>query len=156
VQLQQRKLIWRYVEPALIHLLECALIHNVQKTDCTFLKAANKQDKKKFIGCDISGVLNIQCPHVFILSSVDLELGEKYGDPPLHHAPILIQPCRFVSTDFALQRALATRYLPADYKQYLKYLSTVDVILSYDISCAYSAYAASRLSQFHDIAPYYM
>ncbi|KAH6905704.1 hypothetical protein BKA70DRAFT_1430575 [Coprinopsis sp. MPI-PUGE-AT-0042] len=110
---------------------------DVEKTDCAFLKAANKQDKKKFIGCDISGVLNIQCPHVFILSSVDLELGEK-----------------FVSTDFALQRALSTRYLPSDYQQYLKYLATVDVILSYDISCAYSVHAASRLGQFRDITPF--
>ncbi|KAH6894792.1 hypothetical protein BKA70DRAFT_1117388 [Coprinopsis sp. MPI-PUGE-AT-0042] len=107
------------------------------KTDCAFLKAANKQDKKKFIGCDISGVLNIQCPHVFILSSVDLELGEK-----------------FVSTDFALQRALSTRYLPSDYQQHLDYLSAMDVILSYDISCAYSVHAASRLGQFRDIAPF--
>jgi CxC2 like cysteine cluster associated with KDZ transposases/Kyakuja-Dileera-Zisupton transposase len=48
-----------------------------QKTECAFLKAVNKQDKKKFLGCDISGVVNVQCPHVFVLSSVDLELGEK-------------------------------------------------------------------------------
>ncbi|KAH6880562.1 hypothetical protein BKA70DRAFT_1575759 [Coprinopsis sp. MPI-PUGE-AT-0042] len=110
---------------------------DVEKTECAFLKAANKQDKKKFIGCDISGVVNIQCPHVFVLSSVDLELGEK-----------------FVSTDFALQRALSMRYLPRYTPQYQDYLSAVDVVLSYDISCAYSAHAATRLGQFREIATF--
>jgi hypothetical protein len=48
-----------------------------QKSTCTYLKAVNKQDKKKFKNMDITGTVNIQCSHVFIQSSVDMQFGER-------------------------------------------------------------------------------
>ena len=48
-----------------------------QKTTCSYLKAVNKQEKKKIKGLDVTGVVNVQCSHCFVLSSVDLQLGEK-------------------------------------------------------------------------------
>jgi hypothetical protein len=41
------------------------------------LAAINKQNRKKFKNMDITGIVNIQCSHVYIKSSVDLQLGEK-------------------------------------------------------------------------------
>ena len=54
---------------------ECLFI--TQKSTCAFLKAVNRQDKLKFAGMDVSGIVNIQCPHVMILAGVDLHKGEK-------------------------------------------------------------------------------
>jgi hypothetical protein len=51
--------------------------HWVKKTTCSYLNAINKQEKKKFVGTDISGILNIQCSHVFVVSTVDLQYGER-------------------------------------------------------------------------------
>ena len=49
-----------------------------QKSTCSYLNAVNKQDRKKFKNMEITGIVNIQCSHVFIKSSVDLQLGERY------------------------------------------------------------------------------
>jgi hypothetical protein len=48
-----------------------------QKSTCNYLKVVNKQDKKKFKNMAITGTVNCQCSHVFILSSVDLHHGER-------------------------------------------------------------------------------
>jgi hypothetical protein len=45
--------------------------------DCDHLSALNKQDRKKFRNMDITGIVCVQCSHVFIKSTVDLQLGEK-------------------------------------------------------------------------------
>ncbi|KAH6916341.1 hypothetical protein BKA70DRAFT_1502308 [Coprinopsis sp. MPI-PUGE-AT-0042] len=66
-----------------------------EKPTCAYLKAVSKQETKKFIGCDISGIVNIQCPHVFIVSTVNLKGGEKFG-----------------LSDFGLVQGLRWRYLP--------------------------------------------
>ncbi|KAH6874855.1 hypothetical protein BKA70DRAFT_1479844 [Coprinopsis sp. MPI-PUGE-AT-0042] len=66
-----------------------------EKPTCAYLKAVSKQETKKFIGCDISGIVNIQCPHVFIISTVNLKRGEKF--------PI---------TNFGLAQGIRWRYLP--------------------------------------------
>jgi hypothetical protein len=50
----------------------------IQKSTCSYLNAVNKQDRKKFKNMEITGIVNIQCSHVFIKSSVDLQLGERY------------------------------------------------------------------------------
>ena len=50
----------------------------VQKTICVNLKAENNADWKKFKNTDISGIVQIQCSNVFVLSLVNLQLGEKY------------------------------------------------------------------------------
>ncbi|KAJ7261662.1 hypothetical protein C8J57DRAFT_1232508 [Mycena rebaudengoi] len=48
-----------------------------EKSTCNYLKAVNKQDKKKFKNMAITGTVNCQCSHVFILSCVDLYHGER-------------------------------------------------------------------------------
>ncbi|KAH6866280.1 hypothetical protein BKA70DRAFT_1498246 [Coprinopsis sp. MPI-PUGE-AT-0042] len=66
-----------------------------EKPACAYLKAVSKQVTKKFIGCDLSGVVNIQCPHVFIISTVNLKRGEKFN-----------------ITDLGVAQGLRWRYLP--------------------------------------------
>ena len=53
-------------------------LRGVKKSTCTYLKAVNKQDKKKFKNMDITGTVNCQCSHVFVWSSVDMQFGERY------------------------------------------------------------------------------
>jgi hypothetical protein len=44
---------------------------------CTFLNAVNEQDQKKFVRNDETGLINVQCSHVMVLSSVDMYRGER-------------------------------------------------------------------------------
>lgn len=39
------------------------------------------QDRKKFHGNDETGLINVQCSHVYVLVSVDMYLGERYATP---------------------------------------------------------------------------
>lgn len=48
-----------------------------QKCTCAHLNAVNMQDKLKFKNCDITGVINAECHHIYILSMVDLQKGER-------------------------------------------------------------------------------
>ncbi|KAJ6474802.1 hypothetical protein C8R45DRAFT_935329 [Mycena sanguinolenta] len=87
----------------------------------TSTEVVNKQDKKKFKNMAITGTVNCQCSHVFILSSVDLPHAE-----------------RFANADYAL--ALAIRnHNPVDdftFKLQLE-IDDVDEAATYDIACAY-------------------
>ncbi|KAJ7903284.1 hypothetical protein B0H13DRAFT_1882134 [Mycena leptocephala] len=51
-----------------------------EKSTCTYLKAVNKQDKSKFRNMAVTGTINCQCSHVFILSCVDLHHGERFAN----------------------------------------------------------------------------
>jgi hypothetical protein len=64
--------------PSLSFSIQTAHELRHQKTTCNHLAAINKQNRKKFKNMDVTGIVNIQCSHVFIKSSVDLQLGEKY------------------------------------------------------------------------------
>ncbi|KAG2018837.1 hypothetical protein CC2G_008224 [Coprinopsis cinerea AmutBmut pab1-1] len=96
------------------------LDHNVgEKSTCNYLNAAEKQDRKKFKNMDITGVVKIDCSHCFIKSVVDLQLGE-----------------RFPNTDMALVRALLLyKIVSPDGSPH--HIIAHDVVLSYDIACAY-------------------
>ena len=59
--------------------LSSILIRPVQKSTCNYLKVVNKQDKKKFKNMAITGTVNCQCSHVFILSCVDLPHAERFA-----------------------------------------------------------------------------
>lgn len=48
-----------------------------QKSQCSWISAVNMQDRKKFRGNDETGLINVQCRHVYILVSVDMYLGER-------------------------------------------------------------------------------
>ena len=56
---------------------DCQKWQSQQKTPCDHLNALNKQNRKKFRNMDITGIVNIQCSHIFIKSTVDLQLSEK-------------------------------------------------------------------------------
>ncbi|KAJ3506738.1 hypothetical protein NMY22_g17151 [Coprinellus aureogranulatus] len=91
-----------------------------EKSTCTNLNAANKQDRKKFKNMDITGVVNIQCSHVFVKSTVDLQMGERFDNTDLAYAQTLgLYRCLDV-TDISLRHIIAR-----------------DTILSYDIACGY-------------------
>ncbi|KAJ7695551.1 hypothetical protein B0H14DRAFT_2650538 [Mycena olivaceomarginata] len=55
----------------------------VEKSTCNYLKAVNNQDKKKFKNMEITGIVNVQCSHVFVQASVDLQFGERYANVDL-------------------------------------------------------------------------
>jgi len=42
------------------------------------------QDKIKFKNCDITGVVNVECRHILIMSMVDLQKGERWALHDLH------------------------------------------------------------------------
>ncbi|KAJ7852712.1 hypothetical protein B0H13DRAFT_1904487 [Mycena leptocephala] len=50
------------------------------KATCNYLEVVNKQDKKKFKNMAITGTVNCQCSHVFILSCVDLPHAERFAN----------------------------------------------------------------------------
>ncbi|KAJ3527974.1 hypothetical protein NMY22_g9581 [Coprinellus aureogranulatus] len=94
---------------------------NADKTTCAFLKDVNRQDKSKFAGMDVSGIINIQCHHVMVLATVDLYKGEKGVE--------------FYHTDYAIYhtlRRLGITKLTPDI------LELVDFLFSYNISCAFA------------------
>ncbi|KAF6743694.1 hypothetical protein DFP72DRAFT_827272 [Ephemerocybe angulata] len=114
-----------------------------EKFTCSYLNAVNKQDKKKFKGMDISGVVNYQCSHILILSSVDLQCGE-----------------RRVAT---LSSSLSPTYpnvldLPIDGTINMsdsdkKFLEACSFLFSYDIACAFEPNIHTRMAEkFPDVA----
>ncbi|KAJ7572142.1 hypothetical protein C8J56DRAFT_1035828, partial [Mycena floridula] len=108
-----------------------------EKVPCENLKAMSNQDRKKFRNMEVTGAVNIQCSHVYVWSTVDLQLGE-----------------RFMNTDFALMRAL--RLLVPE--PLVGDKPALDFLLSYDSNCAYSKHCHSRFQKYlpqyaHLLAP---
>ncbi|KAJ7743476.1 hypothetical protein DFH07DRAFT_964111 [Mycena maculata] len=105
----------------------------VPKSNCNYLKAVNNQDKKKFKNMPITGIVNIQCSHVFIKASVDLQLGERYAN-----------------VDLALARAIRQK-LAEGYKgdvQFRFEVDSIDQVGSYDAACQYSVNVISRFEEY--------
>ncbi|KAJ7304705.1 hypothetical protein DFH08DRAFT_825282 [Mycena albidolilacea] len=81
-------------------------------------EVVNKQDKKKFKNMAITGTVNCQCRHVFILSSVDLHHGE-----------------RFANTDAALAHDVRQHKPRKDYEVTLRFeIDDIDKVTTYDIA----------------------
>lgn len=57
-----------------------SLVIRLQKVVCDHLKAIKNRQRggKKFKNLDVTGVVNIQCSHINIKSTVDLQAGERY------------------------------------------------------------------------------
>ncbi|KAJ3966145.1 hypothetical protein EV361DRAFT_595678 [Lentinula raphanica] len=102
-------------------------LQNETKIECEHIKAINRQNSKKFKGMDITGIVNIQCDHVMVWSSVDMQLGE-----------------RFANIDLALSRALDQR--PFDVN------AIPHTTFSYDAQCSYSV---NQLVRFRKWLPKY-
>ncbi|KAF7323994.1 CxC2 domain-containing protein [Mycena kentingensis (nom. inval.)] len=105
-----------------------------EKSTCTYLTVVNKQDKKKFKNMAVTGTVNCQCSHVFIVSSVDMHHGE-----------------RFANADMALARALrmwASRDRSASFQTALRVeIDDVDQVRTYDIACEYIIHLRDRFAE---------
>ncbi|KAJ7811336.1 hypothetical protein B0H14DRAFT_2606597 [Mycena olivaceomarginata] len=96
-----------------------AIILSKTKSTCNYLKVVNKQDKKKFKNMAITGTVNCQCSHVFILSSVDLPHAE-----------------RFANADYALAMALRNRKPREKFTfKFQAEIGDLDEAATYDIAC---------------------
>jgi len=108
---------------------------------------------------DVTGIVNIQCSHIFVKSSVDLQLGEKYV--PLSALGSFIDRTRFANTDYALLHALqhTGREASSDspHPDNAKFIKHCDHEFSYDISCGYCVNAVQRFESnpyLRDEAPF--
>ncbi|KAJ7435497.1 hypothetical protein B0H11DRAFT_2257158 [Mycena galericulata] len=97
-----------------------------EKSTCTYLKAVNRQDKKKFKNMDVTGTINIQCSHVFVLATVDMHNGNGV----------------FANTDAALARFLRRMDPTKDFT--VKLSSVLDRAMTYDIVCEYFIHINKR------------
>ncbi|KAK0211996.1 hypothetical protein IW262DRAFT_1467410 [Armillaria fumosa] len=84
-----------------------------EKSVCNYLKVVNNQNKRKFKSLEVTGVVSCACTHVYVLSTVDLQVGEQ-----------------FHNTDAALFEALEQR-------MYNRSTLDLDIMLSYDCNCSY-------------------
>ncbi|KAJ7113877.1 hypothetical protein C8R44DRAFT_630668 [Mycena epipterygia] len=102
-----------------------------EKSTCNYLKAVNKQDKKKFKNMAITGTVNCQCSHVFILSCVDLYYGE-----------------RFANTDMALAMDLRQHQPSESFQVTLRLeVDDIDQATTYDIACEYFIHLEERFQK---------
>ncbi|KAJ7664648.1 hypothetical protein DFH06DRAFT_1392447 [Mycena polygramma] len=109
-----------------------------EKSNCNYLKAVNKQDKKKFKNMAITGTVNCQCSHVFILSCVDLYHGERFGNTDMALAMELRQHQPGVSFDVKLRIEV----------------DDVDEATTYDIACEYFVNLEEHFTKnFPDLVP---
>ncbi|KAK7461749.1 hypothetical protein VKT23_008178 [Stygiomarasmius scandens] len=94
------------------------------KADCGWIKAIARQDSKKFRGMDITGIINCQCDHVFVESTVNMKAGE-----------------RFATTDLCVAKAEGLRPARPGQKQH-------DKVKSYDAMCAYCVNFKQRMKKY--------
>ncbi|KAJ7198232.1 hypothetical protein C8J57DRAFT_1262468 [Mycena rebaudengoi] len=103
-----------------------------EKSTCTYLKAVNKQDKKKFKNMAITGTVNCQCSHVFILSCVDLYHGERL----------------FANSDMALAMDLKQHQPNESFQVKLQLeVDDIDEVSTYDIAYEYFIHLEERFQK---------
>ncbi|KAK7001782.1 hypothetical protein R3P38DRAFT_3326686 [Favolaschia claudopus] len=110
-----------------------------EKSKCNYLNAVNNQDKKKFKNMEITGIVNIQCCHVFVKSSVDLQLGE-----------------RFANVDLALALAISQKLREGHSGEVLFKIESdrIDQVMTYDVACQYKVHVVERFrKKFPKLAP---
>ncbi|KAJ6607969.1 hypothetical protein B0H10DRAFT_2304322 [Mycena sp. CBHHK59/15] len=112
-----------------------------QKSTCTYLKAVNRQDKKKFKNMDVTGTINAQCSHVFVVATVDLHHSERYAASLEFHALLTtgIQVCQ------CRRRPRPNAAQNGSWK-------SIDQVLTYDIACEYFVHVKTRFRQSPDLA----
>ncbi|KAK0471224.1 hypothetical protein IW261DRAFT_1344719 [Armillaria novae-zelandiae] len=91
-----------------------------EKSVCNYLKVVNNQNEWKFKSLEVTGVVSCACTHVYVLSTVDLQVGEQ-----------------FRNTDAALFKALKQR-------MYNRSTLDLDIMLSYDCNCSYHVNLANH------------
>ncbi|KAJ7243463.1 hypothetical protein C8J57DRAFT_1243408 [Mycena rebaudengoi] len=110
-----------------------------EKSTCNYLNVANKQNKKKFKNMAITGTVNCQCSHVFILSCVDLHYGE-----------------RFANTDKVLAMDLENHRPNKSFQVQLKLeVDDINEVTTYDIACEYFIHLEERFqANFPHLVPF--
>ncbi|KAL0569452.1 hypothetical protein V5O48_012511 [Marasmius crinis-equi] len=109
-----------------------------QKTTCSNFNAVDMQNKLKFKGCEITGVVGIECGrHSVFLAMVDLHKGE-----------------RFANVDFALARALrqyVSSIVPFQSLEAAKFFGRI--LMTYDVACVFQVHIRDRFNaNFNDLA----
>ncbi|TFK32656.1 hypothetical protein BDQ12DRAFT_728502 [Crucibulum laeve] len=126
--------------------------HWQEKSTCSHLNALNKQDQKKFKNMDITGIVNLQCSHVFIKASVDLQFGERFFIHQLKLNRLKHAHFRFANVDYALTLALQ-QHCHLDSLDN-KFITSCNHLVSYDIACAYWVHVMERFEiKFPDLVP---
>lgn len=95
----------------------------------------NHQDRKKFHGMDETGLINVQCSHVLVFSSVDMYLGERFVIFIMLFIHEITGTFRYAYSDFALARAFRSRDL-----------NGVHLNVSYDSACSFIVNILSRFT----------
>ncbi|KAJ7889990.1 hypothetical protein B0H13DRAFT_1887753 [Mycena leptocephala] len=137
------------------HLARVPESRSKEKSNCNYLKAVNNQDKKKFKNMEITGIVNVQCSHVFVKASVDLQYGERYANVDLALATAIRQKLgeRYDGeVVFDLELESGERH---DGEVWFDgELDSVDRVTSYDAACQYSVNVVKRFEDFFpDLAP---
>ncbi|KAJ7447699.1 hypothetical protein FB451DRAFT_777855 [Mycena latifolia] len=115
------------------YLAKVPVTTKTEKSHCNYLKAVNNQDKKKFKNMEISAIVNVQCSHVFIQASVDLQHGERYANVDLTLARAIRQKIREQHEGDVI---------------FKMEFDSIDQLGSYDAACQYSVYVGDRFEEF--------
>ena len=116
----------------------------MQKAPCDHLNVHTKQNRKKFKNMEITGVVNIQCSHIFIKSTVDLQLGEKYVTFFGFIISSLTFGNRHGNVDYALAHAILNTKPDPISELYLAFVRKCDHVFSYDNACSLCVHAVQR------------
>lgn len=93
----------------------------------------------------ITGTVNCQCSHVFILSCVDLYYGERSVATRLNRNDADPNLRRFANTDKALAMELKQHRPGESFKYTLRMeVDDVDEVTTYDIACEYFIHLEER------------
>lgn len=106
---------------------------------CDHLKAQEKQNRKKFKNMDVTGVVQVQCRHVLVKSTVDLQLGERYVSITFGCTCFTQSLNRFVNADYAL--ATWMRQSQVDVQK------NIYKMFSYDIACGFEVNVIPRFQR---------
>ncbi|KAJ2925799.1 hypothetical protein H1R20_g11299, partial [Candolleomyces eurysporus] len=116
--------------------LKCVESSMAEKSTCMYLNAMNKQDRKKFKHMNVTGIVNIQCDHVVVKSSADMQLGEQ-----------------FRNSDYAVAHSIR-QHRNLDVSVEKQYDTCLDRLFSYDIGCGWDPGKDKRFSEnLPDVAP---
>ncbi|EAU82120.2 hypothetical protein CC1G_09579 [Coprinopsis cinerea okayama7 len=129
--------------------------NETEKSTCSHLNAAEKQDRKKFKRMRVTGVVKIDCSHLFVKAMVDLQLGERFANTDYAllralqfyktpHSPSPSPPKALLGPSGALvpSQKEPPQPPPATWKSPYS-----DIVLSYDIACGYARNLSERATR---------
>ncbi|KAF7300128.1 CxC2 domain-containing protein [Mycena kentingensis (nom. inval.)] len=120
---------------------------STEKSTCGYLTVVNKQNKKKFKNMAVTGTLNCQCSHVFVLSSVDMHYGERYVPLSGTQQVNWNAQFRFSNADMALAIELR-KWTSGTFNAALRFeIDDIDQVATYDIACEYTKHLRERFEK---------